>query len=156
MDNKYIRIAIFLVFNFLALFIGSKLMNNGPQTVWYLQLNKAPWTPPGWLFGVAWTLIMVCFAFYMTKLTYQYTWLNKYLIGLYGVQWLLNVTWNYVFFNQHYIRTGLVVIVLLWLLMLYFSYNFYSKMNIYSLFILPYLVWMTIATSLNAYIVFNN
>lgn len=156
MRNKYTRFFIFLVFNFLALLIGVKLMNNGPRTDWYLQLNKAPWTPPGWLFGVAWSFIMICFALYMNKLSYQYTWLSKYLVSLYGIQWFLNVAWNYTFFNQHHIQMGFLVIVVLWLLVVYFLYNFYAKMKVYSLLILPYLLWMTIATSLNAYIVFNN
>ena len=52
---------LFLLLNFGALAIGSYFMNNGPQSNWYLTLNKAPWTPPGWVFGVAWTTIMICF-----------------------------------------------------------------------------------------------
>ena len=42
---------VFLIINFGALAMGGWLMNNGPQTDWYLALNKAPWTPPGWVFG---------------------------------------------------------------------------------------------------------
>ena len=41
-NNKFFRGLLFLVFNFLALGIGVILMKNGPQTEWYLQLNKAP------------------------------------------------------------------------------------------------------------------
>ena len=59
---------LFLLLNFGALAIGSYLMNNGPQSNWYLSLNKAPWTPPGWVFGVAWTTIMICFSVYLANL----------------------------------------------------------------------------------------
>ena len=155
-ENKYIRFIIFLVFNFLALGVGTLLMENGPQTDWYTSLNQAPWTPEGWVFGVAWTSIMICFSFYMTKLSFHYKFLDKKLTTLFTVQWLLNVSWNYFFFNQHLTTIGLVVISLLWLLVGYFTFKYAKRLKWFTLFILPYLIWMTIATSLNAYVVLNN
>jgi tryptophan-rich sensory protein len=150
------RIIIFLFFNFLALSIGVLVMKDGPLTNWYLSLNKAPWTPEGWVFGVAWSTIMVCFSFYMTKLSFQYNYLDKKILSLYVAQWVLNVSWNYFFFNKHLTIIGLVVITLLWLLIGYFTFKHIKKLKWTSLFVLPYLIWMTIATSLNLYIVLNN
>ena len=155
-ENKYIRFLIFLIANFSALAIGTWLMNEGPRTDWYLSLNKAPWTPAGWVFGAAWTTIMVLFAVYITKVSFQYEFLNKKVLILYIDQWILNVSWNYIFFNQHLTKLGLVVITLLWLLIGYLTFEYVKKVKWYTLFILPYLIWMTIATSLNAYIVLNN
>ncbi|WP_299001486.1 TspO/MBR family protein [uncultured Tenacibaculum sp.] len=155
-ENKYIRFLIFLIANLSALAIGAWLMNEGPRTDWYLSLNKAPWTPAGWVFGAAWTTIMVLFSVYMTKVSFQYEFLNKKVLILYIDQWILNVSWNYIFFNQHLTKLGLVVIALLWLLIGYFTFEYVKKVRWYTLFILPYLIWMTIATSLNAYIVLNN
>ena len=34
--------------------LGGTLTDTGP---WYQNLRKAPWQPPDWLFGPAWTLI---------------------------------------------------------------------------------------------------
>ncbi|AZJ33421.1 TspO and MBR related proteins [Tenacibaculum mesophilum] len=155
-ENKYIRFLIFLIANLSALGIGVWLMNEGPRTDWYLSLNKAPWTPAGWVFGVAWTIIMVLFSVYMTKVSFQHEFLNKKVLILYVDQWILNVSWNYIFFNQHLTKLGLVVIALLWLLIGYFTFKYLKKVRWYTLFVLPYLIWMTIATSLNAYIVLNN
>ena len=59
---------LFIVINFSGLAIGSWLMNNGPLSNWYTNLNQAPWTPPGFVFGIAWTLIMICFSIYLGKL----------------------------------------------------------------------------------------
>lgn len=59
------RIALFLVLNFAALGIGGLFSGQGVPSDWYTGLNKAPWTPPGWVFGSAWTIIMICFAIYM-------------------------------------------------------------------------------------------
>lgn len=155
-NNKYILFLIFLVVNFSALAIGVWLMNNGPKTDWYLSLNKAPWTPANWVFGAAWTTIMLLFAVYMTKLSFSYPFLNKKILLLYSLQWILNVGWNYIFFNQHLTVVGLVIITALWLLIGYVTVEHLKKIKWYSLLILPYLIWMTIATSLNAYIVIYN
>ncbi|MEO9570167.1 MAG: TspO/MBR family protein [Polaribacter sp.] len=154
--NKYLRFIIFFIVNFLALGLGVLLMNNGPKTEWYTNLNQAPWTPVNWVFGVAWSTIMFCFSFYITKLTLEFNYLDKRLITLFTVQWFLNVCWNFVFFNQHLTELGLVVIILLWLLIGYFTFNYLKKIKWYTVLIVPYLIWMTIATSLNAYIVFYN
>ena len=118
---KYIL--FFLVINFGALAIGTWLMDNGPQTEWYLNINKAPWTPPGWAFGTAWTTIMICFSIYMAFL-YKLIPGSTTLIALFSVQFVLNVLWNYIFFNQHLIAAGLICIVLLTLIVLRFIFDY--------------------------------
>lgn len=154
--NKFVRFFVFLLYNSFALVLGVILMEDGPRTAWYLELNKAPWTPANWVFGTAWSVIMIFFSFYMTILSYKFSFLNRKLIILYSVQWVLNVGWNFVFFNRHFTIVGLLVIIFLWLLIGYFTFEYQKHLRIYTLLIVPYLVWMTIATSLNAFIVFNN
>ena len=149
---KYIF--LFLVINFGALAIGTVLMNNGPQTDWYTQLNQAPWTPPGWAFGVAWTTIMICFSFYMTYLFLAEP--STRVKILFTVQFILNVSWNFVFFNQHLIAFGLLIIVALTFIVATLLFNFRKLLPIKSFLILPYFLWLLVATSLNAYILFNN
>ena len=141
---------IFLCINFGALGVGSWLMNNGPITAWYLQLNKAPWTPPGWVFGAAWTTLMICFSIYMMFL---YAKMNSTKVKtLFLIQILLNVSWNYAFFNQHQVSLALINIVLLTILIFYFLVGFRSQLKLKSLLVLPYFIWLCIATSLNYYI----
>ncbi|MEP1489997.1 MAG: TspO/MBR family protein [Algibacter sp.] len=149
---KYI--IIFLVINFGALAIGTWLMADGPRTEWYINLDKAPWTPPGWFFGVAWSTIMICFSIYMGYL-YKLTPTTK-LKTLFTIQFILNVIWNYIFFNQHLVLIGLICIVLLAVVVgkLLFDYNSILKKK--SLLIIPYFIWLCVATSLNAYILLNN
>tara|TARA_R110000868_G_scaffold302195_6_gene562727 strand:+ start:1310 stop:1771 length:462 start_codon:yes stop_codon:yes gene_type:complete len=149
---KYI--VIFLVINFGALAIGSWLMDNGPQTEWYINLNQAPWTPPGWVFGVAWTTIMLCFSLYMAFL-YKLKPTTKVVI-LFTIQFVLNVIWNYVFFNQHFVGFGFTIILLLTFIVALFTFSFKKDMGLKTLLILPYLIWLCIATSLNGYILIHN
>lgn len=146
---------LFMIINFGSLALGSWLMNNGPIDTWYLQLNKAPWTPPGWVFGAAWFTIMFCFSIYMT---YMFKGLKSSLFNiLFGLQVFLNVIWNYVFFNLHLILLGLIVITLLTILIFVFYFKFELKgFKTLKLFLLPYMIWLCIAASLNAYIFFYN
>lgn len=147
-------IFFFLIINFSALAIGSWLMNNGPLTEWYTNLNQAPWTPPGWVFGVAWTTIMICFSIYMAYLVKES--LDTKLVTLFSIQLALNIVWNYIFFNQHLIGLGLIVIIGLTIVVTLFLITYKNTLEIKSLLIVPYFLWLLIATSLNAYIYLNN
>lgn len=66
--KSFPQFLVFLVLNFTALGIGGFATGPGVASSWYQNLNQAPWTPPGWVFGVAWTTIMVCFTFYLVVL----------------------------------------------------------------------------------------
>ncbi|WP_405562307.1 TspO/MBR family protein [Polaribacter sp. Asnod6-C07] len=145
---------LFLVINFGGLAIGSLLMNNGPTSDWYVNLNQAPWTPPGWVFGVAWTLIMICFSIYLAKLFTKENSLKMKIIFLF--QFILNVSWNYIFFNKHLVLIGLITIALLTSLLFIYFFKLSTKVNNYKYLLLPYMVWLCIATSLNLYILVHN
>lgn len=149
------RIVIFLLLNFGALAIGGFFTGKAVQAEWYLSLNKAPWTPPGWVFGFAWTTIMICFSFYMAHL-WSSSENKKLIIGLFILQWVLNVGWNPIFFYFHHVTAGLVVISILTLLVGYLLYSYWPVLKMKSALLLPYFLWLLIATSLNGYILFKN
>ena len=150
-----IRLVIFLFLNFVALAIGVTLMGDGASSDWYLQLNKAPWTPPGWSFGVAWTVIMIGFAIYMSY-AFEAVRNKPALLILFGIQWILNTSWSPLFFRYHQSMSGLLIISLLTILVAYLLFAYLPRFKTKSLFILPYFVWLLIATSLNAYIAIRN
>ena len=145
---------LFLALNFGGLAIGSWLMNNGPLSNWYTNLNQAPWTPPGFVFGIAWTLIMVCFSIYLGKLfTKDNTGKNR---TIFLIQFVLNVSWNFIFFNQHLVLFALINILLLTSLIFVYFFKLSSAVNNYKYLLLPYMLWLCIATSLNLYILVHN
>lgn len=152
---KFIKqFLLFLVLNFGSLAIGVLLMGNGPTSEWYTSMNQAPWTPPNWLFGAAWTFIMLCFSFYMTVLYLKQP--TTKVITLFIIQFVLNVAWNYVFFNQHMIAFGLITIIALTFIINVFLVTYFKLLKGYTSLILPYFIWIWIATSLNLYILINN
>lgn len=149
------RTIIFLVLNFSALGLGGFFTGKGVTSQWYQELAKAPWTPPGWVFGAAWTLIMICFSFYMAYL-FASKESRVLIVSLFVLQWILNVAWNPIFFYYHNVFVGLIVIVTLTLLTAFFLFYFLTDLKAKVLFVLPYFLWLFIATSLNAYILFKN
>ena len=145
---------LFLIINFGGLAFGSWLMENGPMTAWYTNLNQAPWTPPGIVFGIAWTAIMVCFSIFLGK---QFsTKVSKKIKTAFLIQFLLNVSWNYTFFNQHLVLFGFITITLLTSLLFYYYFRLSTKVGNYKYLLLPYIIWLCIATSLNLYILIHN
>ena len=148
--SKILVFGLFFVLNFGALALGSLLMGSSPiENEWYVQLNKAPWTPPGWVFGAAWTTIMLLFTIYLTiqekeKLN------NKRFLVLFTLQFLTNVLWNPIFFYFHWTLLGMIIMLLLIISLVLMLY--YFKLRSWkSLFLLPYLIWLSVAFSLNAY-----
>ena len=144
----------FLVLNLASLFLGTLLMNGGPTSEWYSNLNRAPWEPAGWIFGAAWTCVMVFFSVYLGFLYQNIKTQKEWL--LIAIPFVLNVSWNYIFMNKHMVELGLLNITLLTLLMFYFLFAFRDVLNQMRFFVLPYCLWMVLATSLNLYIAIYN
>jgi len=153
--KKIYLFILFLIINFGGLALGNWFMGDAVTSEWYTNLNKAPWTPPGWVFGATWTLIMICFSAY---LSYLFTIRNsKFVIFVYTIAVILNVSWNYIFFNQQLTNLALVNIILLTLVITYFFITFCDdELSKLKHLLLPYIIWLCIATSLNGYVVFNN
>ena len=154
-DTMAYRIIIFLLFNFGALGIAGHFTGIGVPSDWYVTLNKAPWTPPGWVFGAAWSTIMVCFSVYMAK-AWRVVAKPRQLGKVYLAQWLLNVAWSPLFFYYHYMLAGLIVLVLLTLLMGYMIGYYRTTLRYYSWLLGPYFAWLIVACSLNGYAFFYN
>ncbi len=144
----------FLVINFGALALGGFMQGEGPMSDWYQNLNKAPWTPPGWFFGVAWTTIMVCFSLFMAKLVQANQ--SAALITTFVVQFILNVAWNPVFFNLGQMTIALFLIIALTIIVGIFLFKYGKEVGSWKWLVLPYFAWLIVATSLNAYAVMYN
>jgi len=149
------RLILFLALNFGALALGGIFAGQGAVSDWYDGLQKAPWTPPGWVFGFAWTTIMICFSIFMSMAWEKINNKKKFVL-LFSIQWILNVGWNPSFFYYHNVLFGIIIICSLTLLIAYLLMNYYKTLGSLTFFLLPYLIWLCIATSLNSYILSMN
>ena len=143
---------LYLISNFAGLYFGALLSGEGASSDWYQNLDKAPWTPPGWVFGVAWTSIMVCFSLYMAELHLKV----KNILPLYVLLWNVNLSWNPFFFYYHHAWISMVIILFLLFLTLYSFFKYFSILKHKSWLISPYYIWLVVACSLNAYVCIYN
>jgi tryptophan-rich sensory protein len=155
--RKITVVILFLVMNFGALAIGGILMGASPvENNWYNSLNQAPWTPPGFVFGLAWTTIMLCFSIYLATSS-VFVLSEPKRRNTYVVHLLLNIAWNPVFFYFHLTWLAFPILVGLILTLIRLNrlmgYSFYTNK---SWLLFPYFVWLVIAASLNAYVAIMN
>ena len=149
------RLVLFLILNFGALALGSYLMGEGPLGSWYTNLNKAPWTPPGWVFGASWTLIMICLSLFMNKAV-QVESLRNTILWIYAVQLVFNIAWNPLFFDLHWMGWALVEIIVLVFIVGAMALIAKPYLPKVTWLLTPYVVWLSIAITLNAYALQNN
>jgi translocator protein len=149
------RFLLIVVLNFGALLLGSLLMGNPQENVWYHSVNKAPWTPPGWVFGAVWFTIMLLFAVFMSK-ALNSTENRRQLIAVYIFHIILNISWNPLFFRHHFVALGMVILFgLMFSLFLLIRFIPSTKKRL-GFYLLPYFLWLFVAMSLNGYIWLNN
>lgn len=152
--NTFLRYIFFFVANFGALALGALFTGKGVTSDWYQNMNQAPWTPPGWIFGAAWTTIMIFYSIYMGAAWKRVG--KRKMAVLFGFQWLLNVAWNPAFFYFRETTFALLLISALTLFLVMKFFFFKKEMGWRNILLLPYIVWLCIATSLNLYIVAFN
>jgi len=126
---------------------------------WYAQLNQPGWTPPNWVFGPVWSILYCLMAISMwlvwKKRVQQEQGMSFHAL-LFGTQLVLNFLWTPVFFSMHEMKVALVIIVLLWVVIAYTIFQFKRVLPLAGGLLVPYLVWVTYATSLNAGFIWLN
>lgn len=118
-----------------------------PPGAWYRSLNKPSWTPPDWLFPVAWTTLYLCMATAGARVAVTAD--NAIAMGLWSLQIALNALWTPVFFGLHRIRAGMAVLACLWVAVAAAMVALWQVDWIAGALFAPYLLWVTIAGALN-------
>ena len=114
---------------------------------WYRSLSKPRWTPPDWLFPVAWTVLYLSMSVAAARVAMVGD--SGQALALWSVQIALNALWTPVFFGLRRLGAGLVIIFLLWLAVAATMLAFWQLDRIAGLLLAPYLLWVSIAGALN-------
>lgn len=125
---------------------------------WYATLNKPFFAPPNWLFGPAWTLLyfLMGVSFYLIWKQNSKSKETKTAKKFFLAQLFLNFIWSPIFFGLRSPLLGLIVIIILWALIIATIYKFYPLSKWAAYLLVPYLLWVTFATTLNGAILFLN
>ncbi|MEO0752707.1 MAG: TspO/MBR family protein [Pseudomonadota bacterium] len=118
-----------------------------PPGPWYEKLEKPSWTPPNWLFPVAWTTLYVLMAGAGARAGMQTG--NSVAMALWSLQIALNGLWTPVFFGLEKLKLGMVVLAALWAAVAATLVALWMVDTWAGLMFVPYLVWVTVAGALN-------
>ena len=119
-----------------------------PPGPWYRNLSKPSWTPPDWLFPVAWSILYLCMAGAGARVAMADG--NGIAMALWSLQIAFNALWTPVFFGLQRIKLGMYVLIALWVSVAGSVLAFWQVDMIAALLFLPYLAWVSVAGALNA------
>ena len=121
-------------------------------SAFYSQLVKPVWAPATGVFGPIWSVLYL-----FMGVAAWLVWRARGGIAhasdaflLYGLQLLLNSLWSWIFFRWHEGGLALFEICALWLAILVTLVHFWRIRRSAGLLMLPYLLWVSIATALTA------
>jgi tryptophan-rich sensory protein len=140
--------AIAFALSYLTAGIGGGLTELGP---WYFALKHPDWKPPDPYFGVIWSVIFTLCAISgaMAWQTATTPAQQKRVLGLFAVNAFLNILWSAIYFKFHRPDLAVFEVVFLWLSILLLVMGLWNLSKKAALLLVPYWVWVTIATVLN-------
>jgi len=117
---------------------------------WYPQIQKPSWTPPGAVFGPVWTVLYV-----LMGVSAWLIWRD--IVGnarrtamlIFTTQLVLNGTWSLLFFGLRSPGWAALEIVLLWSSIVATMLAFVRISRLAAGLLLPYLLWVSYAATLN-------
>ncbi len=137
----------------LGLGSASGLSSLGGDDSWYKDLAKPPGTPPPWLFGPVWSVLYLMMGVAVGRLIHRRSWQA---VWVFVMQFVLNLIWTPVFFGAQQVAAALAIIVAIWL-GVFSTILLARKADRASAgLLIPYLLWVSYATYLNAGIFWLN
>lgn len=149
-NKKYLEIffsILFLVFGFL-----SGYFSNSTNNFWYLTLEKPFFTPPNYVFKYVWSILYSLLGIFAAKILCENKKYN-FLKALFIFHMILNFSWSFLFF---YFKNILLALIILFFILIS---GIYIKIKInknYSIFLIPYVIWIFFAFLLNLFIYIKN
>lgn len=108
----------------------------------YQNLNKPPFSPPGIVFPIIWTILYIIMGYSYYKQNEQ----NK---TIYYTQLIVNGLWSIFFFVFKWYLFSFLWIILLIILVIIMIKKFYKVNKLSSLINIPYLIWLLFASYLS-------
>jgi tryptophan-rich sensory protein len=124
---------------------------------WYATLNRPSFNPPNWVFGPVWTTLYILLGISFFLIWEENSSKKRNMaILVFSIQMLLNFSWSFLFFYFNLIGFALIEIILLWISIAAMIYLFYKIKPFAAYLNIPYLLWVSFATILNAGYYFLN
>ena len=129
--------------------VGSLASSSAGTDPWYQSLTKSELNPPGYVFGIVWSILYL-----LMGIT---AWRTFYTIkNLFYIQLFFNAIWSWLFFSFHLPVISLIDIWLLIFINIKILFMILKQDKIAAFLYTPYIVWLLFASYLNLFIVLNN
>jgi translocator protein len=154
---EFVRTVIIIVP--LVLLIGglSSKLTGADVPALYAALNKPPAAPPGWMFGLVWTVLYILMgiaaAIVWHAVGHRLRWPA---LSVFTVQLILNFSWSPMFFGAGLMWPAAGVVALLLVLAGITTWMFFQIRKTAGWLLVPYLVWLCMALYLNIGIAMRN
>ena len=144
--KSLVTVPVIVIFGSLMGLVSNSGLDNG----WYAALTTPAFQPPGWAFGVVWTSLYTMLGIALAAILNEPpSKLRRDASWLFGGQLLLNFAWSPIFFALHMIDIALMVIIIM-LLMAALTANYFRRLRLVAGWLMvPYLLWLCVATALN-------
>lgn len=130
--------------------LSGYLSNSGYSNAWFVALRKPGFMPPGWLFGVAWTILYVMLGLSLAMLLHaKGAQKRERAIILFALGLILNFAWSPLFFGMHKVTVALSVIAAMMVCTIGLIFALWKIRIVAALLLYPYLGWLMFATALN-------
>jgi len=153
--NKWVRLIVTVLICQSAGFIGS-LFTTPSIATWYDKLQKPFFSPPNWVFAPVWFTLYALMGISLYLVWNKGIEKTKNPLIVFGVQLILNAFWSFLFFGTRSPFYGLAGIIALWIAIMVTILKFYKVDKRAALLLLPYILWVSIATALNYYVFILN
>ncbi|MES2618074.1 MAG: TspO/MBR family protein [Bacteroidota bacterium] len=123
---------------------------------WYATIQKPAWNPPNGIFGPVWSLLYCLMGISLALVWHQKMTDKSMAYIFFAAQLALNLLWSFIFFKWQSPGIALIEIMVMWCMILLTILQFYNINKTSAYLLLPYLLWVSFATVLNATIVYLN
>lgn len=148
---SYLRWALFTVPAIVA--VGSiigVMSNSGYSNNWFVALDRPSIVPPGWVFGVAWTILYALMGLAVAVvLNARGARGRGAALAAFAVQLIANFCWSPLFFGAHQVSAALYLVIFILIAASVTTWLFWKVRRHAGLMLLPYLAWLCFASWLN-------
>jgi len=133
--------------------VSGQLAGAGYGNPWFDALAKPELMPPGWAFGLAWTLLYILLGLALAMILHARGARGRAAaLALFFVQLLLNFAWPTIFFALHRVDAALGMLAAMIALSAAAAWLFARIRRAAGLLMLPYLAWLLFAALLTSQI----
>lgn len=144
-----LALLLFFAVTCLAAFIGVLSSQNAPLI--YAKIVQPSWAPPGSVFGPVWSTLYCCMAIAAWLVWRQRERLRvNVCLSAYGIHLIFQAAWSWLFFGLGRADAAMLDIMLLWTMIVWLMLAFWRADRLAGILMLPYLLWVSFASVLNA------